>query len=162
MRPTYTRLTRLVRLVCPRHKQAHPQAHTPTPHRLANTLIGFQGYQQLQHWVRDPPQLLGQGLRRRLVSAAEVTPQDYWQANVARWQLEQTSESKHPPRDPDAADLQPPPSPMAARQRRCGFRRAGSMRTGAKRRPSVRIAALIAQQQRLWKDVVARARIRAD
>jgi aspartyl-tRNA(Asn)/glutamyl-tRNA(Gln) amidotransferase subunit A len=59
---------------------------------LANTLIGFQGYQQLQHWVRDQPQLLGQGLRRRLVSAAEVTPQDYWQANVARWQLEQDLE----------------------------------------------------------------------
>lgn len=60
--------------------------------RLANSLIGFQGYQQLQHWVRDQPQLLGQGLRRRLVSAAEVTPQDYWQANVARWQLEQALE----------------------------------------------------------------------
>ena len=59
---------------------------------LANTLIGFQGYQQLQHWVRDQPQLLGQGLRRRLVSAAEVTPQDHWQACVARWQLEQTLE----------------------------------------------------------------------
>ena len=59
---------------------------------LANTLIGFQGYQQLQHWVRDQPQLLGQGLRRRLVSAAEVTPQDHWQANVARWQLEQALE----------------------------------------------------------------------
>ena len=59
---------------------------------LANTLIGFQGYQQLQHWVRDQPQLLGQGLRRRLVSAAEVTPQDYWQACVARWQLEQALE----------------------------------------------------------------------
>ena len=38
------------------------------------------------------PQLLGQGLRRRLVSAAEVTPQDHWQACVARWQLEQTLE----------------------------------------------------------------------
>ncbi|WP_408596884.1 amidase [Limnohabitans sp.] len=60
--------------------------------RLANTLIGFQGYQQLQHWVRDQPQLLGQGLRRRLVSAAEVTPPDHWQACVARWQLEQTLE----------------------------------------------------------------------
>jgi len=59
---------------------------------LANTLIGFQGYQQLQHWVRDQPQLLGQGLRRRLVSAAEVTPQAHWQANVARWQLEQALE----------------------------------------------------------------------
>ena len=59
---------------------------------LANTLIGFQGYQQLQHWVRDQPQLLGQGLRRRLMSAAEVTPQDYWQANVKRWQLEQALE----------------------------------------------------------------------
>lgn len=59
---------------------------------LANTLIGFQGYQQLQHWVRDQPQLLGQGLRRRLVSAAEVSPQDHWQANVARWQLEQALE----------------------------------------------------------------------
>ena len=59
---------------------------------LANTLIGFQGYQQLQHWVRDQPQLLGQGLRRRLVSAAEVTPQDHWQACVARWQLEQALE----------------------------------------------------------------------
>jgi aspartyl-tRNA(Asn)/glutamyl-tRNA(Gln) amidotransferase subunit A len=59
---------------------------------LANTLIGFQGYQQLQHWVRDQPQLLGQGLRRRLVSAAEVSPETYWQANVARWQLEQALE----------------------------------------------------------------------
>ena len=56
----------------------------------ANTLIGYEAFQQLQHIWRDQPEHLGQGLRQKLASAATLSLNDYQAARVQAdvWQAQ--------------------------------------------------------------------------
>lgn len=61
--------------------------------QAANTVIAFEAFQQLQHIWREQPQNLGQGLRQKLASAAELTLDNYQHARVQAdvWQHQVTA-----------------------------------------------------------------------
>ena len=50
--------------------------------QAANNLIAYEAFQQLQHIWRDHPDQLGQGLRQKLASAAQLSLDDYHAARV--------------------------------------------------------------------------------
>lgn len=56
----------------------------------ANTIIGYEAFQQLQHIWRDQPAHLGQGLRQKLASASSLSLNDYQAARVQAdvWQAQ--------------------------------------------------------------------------
>jgi len=58
--------------------------------QVANTLIAYEAFQQLQQVWRDQPENLGQGLRQKLDQAAHLSLDDYQsaRAQAAQWQQE--------------------------------------------------------------------------
>ena len=50
--------------------------------QVANTIIAYEAFQQLQHIWRVHPQDLGEGLQKKLASAAHLSPSDYHAARV--------------------------------------------------------------------------------
>ena len=50
--------------------------------QAANTIIAYEAFQQLQHIWRAHPQDLGEGLQKKLASAAHLSPSDYHAARV--------------------------------------------------------------------------------
>jgi aspartyl-tRNA(Asn)/glutamyl-tRNA(Gln) amidotransferase subunit A len=54
----------------------------PSVVQVANTLIAYEAFQQLQHIWRDQPEDLGQGLRQKLAGAAKLTLNSYQAASV--------------------------------------------------------------------------------
>ena len=54
----------------------------PAVVQVANTLIAYEAFQQLQHIGRNHPDQLGQGLRQKLVGAAQLSLNNYHAARV--------------------------------------------------------------------------------